>query len=436
MKVQSKKMTVCLTMFLLIMLIGCSGSKKQYFESTQFREASFCQKCHGEIYSQWEGSTHSFAQKDPIYLKLYLLAEKETKGEAEKFCTASICHTPIGNLANEIPPIDGSKLSEIAKYGVQCDFCHTVSDMEKVGDGSYIVSPGKVKRGPFKKSKSPTHKTKFSRLHTEARFCGICHNVNHPVNGLALESTFTEWEEGPYNTGDPDTATTCQDCHMTPGPGETYPNPGKASSIGPEREHIYTHDFAGANVALAKLIGSEKHAKLAEERLKGAASVAVTGPEYANRGQAISVNVTVSNIGAGHNIPTGLTEIRQMWLEVLATDGNGNYIFSSGFVDSNGRIDPGAVMYHTTLGDAKGRKTNHIWFAEKILSDNRIPAGKSSVEKFDLKIPDDASGPLVVSAKLRYRSAPQDLVDELLGPDTFILPITDMTEGSAVVQIR
>jgi hypothetical protein len=435
MNAQSKKMAILATAVLMVFLIGCSGSNKKLFDSSEFKEASFCRKCHGEIFSQWEKSSHNNAQNDPIYQKLYQLAEKETKGEAEQYCAASVCHTPIGHLAAEIPPIDGSGLSKIAQDGVQCDFCHTISDMEKVGDGSYISSPGNIKRGPYKDSKSPTHKTEFSRMHTEARFCGICHNVNHPVNGLALESTFTEWEEGPYNTGDPDTSTTCQDCHMTPGPGETYPNPGKASSIGPEREHVYVHYFAGANVALAKLTKSDKHQALAEERLKAAASIDIKGPESASRGETFTATVTVTNIGAGHKIPTGLTEMRQMWIEVVATDANGNYLFSSGFVDQNGRIDPGAVMYKTEVGDAKGKKTDHVWFGEKILSDNRISPGQSSTEEYKIKIPGDASGPLTLTSKLRYRSAPQSIVDELLGSETFVLPITDMASTSLQIQI-
>lgn len=436
MKVQSKKMTALLTIALAILMTGCSKSNKQIVDSAEFKEPGYCESCHRELHSQWKGSPHSNAQKDPIYQKLYQLAEEETKGKAEELCAASICHTPIGSLAREIPPIDGSKLSEIAKLGVQCDFCHTISDMEKVGNGSYIVSPGRTKMGPFKDSDSPAHDTNYSALQTQAKFCGLCHNVNHPQNNLPLEATFTEWDEGPYNTGDPDTSTLCQDCHMTPGPGETFKNPGKASSLGPDRPLIHTHDFAGANVALAQLMGSPRHAQLAEERLKAAATVTITGPNSADRGQPIILQVGVKNVGAGHKIPTGLTEMRQMWLEVVATDGAGSYIYTSGFVDNDGRIDPGCVMFNTVLGDAKGKRTLHAWNAERILSDNRIPPGQMKVEKYTIKVPPDVAGPMTIEVKLRYRSAPQDLVDQLLGPKTIKLPITDMAQGSVVIPVR
>lgn len=436
MKAQIRGMTAFFTLLTVVFLFGCGGSDKQFIDSSNFREASYCGKCHRELFEQWKGSPHNNAQNDPIYQKLYLLADKETGGKAEELCAASVCHTPIGNLAAEIPPIDGSKLSSIANQGIQCDFCHTISDSVKVGNGSYKVEAGKVKRGPFKDSESPAHDTAYSSLHTQARFCGMCHNVNHPVNGLPLQATFTEWAESPYNTGDADTSTPCQGCHMTPGPGETSSNPGKASSIGPERALIFTHDVTGANVALSQLMGSPHHARLAEERLKAAARIGISAPPLVNKSQPLPVEVTVKNVGAGHMLPTGLTEMQQMWLEVVASDANGNYVFSSGFVDNDGRIDPGCVMYNTVFADSKGKRTTHIWFAEKLLSDNRISPGQMKLEKYNIKVPNNVAGPITVEVRLRYRSAPQELVDELLRPDSFKLPITDMAKTSTVVQVQ
>ena len=397
MKVQIKWMTAFFVAFLLCLSIGCGDPKKQTIASSEFRDPGYCEKCHFELAKQWEGSAHSNAQKDPIYQKLYLLAEKETDGKAEEFCAASKCHTPIGYLANEIPPIDGSELSEISKLGVQCDFCHTVTDALKVGDGSYVVKPGKTKLGPYNDDSSMAHKNKYSKLHTQARFCGMCHNVNHPGNNLPLEATFSEWEDSSYNTGDPDTSTMCQDCHMTPGPTGTLSNPGQASSLASKRDLIYTHDFAGANVALANIMGSPRHAQLAEERLKAAARITVTAPGAVDKGTAMPVDIAITNSGAGHMLPTGLTEVRQMWLEVVATDANSDFIFSAGSVDAEGTIDPGATIYNTVLLDSKGKRTTHVWNAEKILSDNRIAPGKTKFEKFT------SMCPKIVQVRLRLR---------------------------------
>jgi len=49
------------------------------------------------------------------------------------------------------------------------------------------------------------------------------------------------------------------------------------------------------------------------------------------------------NIRAGHNLPTSLTNVRQMWLEVTAKDEAGKVLFSSGAVSPDGALpdDPG-----------------------------------------------------------------------------------------------
>jgi len=435
MKLQSKRMTACFTVLLAVSLIGCGGSERQVIDSSKFKDSTYCEKCHRDIYGQWTKSPHNYSYNDPIYQKLYLLADKETKGKAEETCAGSVCHAPVGSLAGEIPPADGSKLSEIAKEGIFCDFCHTVSDMEKVGNGLFVMSPGKVKRGPFEDAVSPVHETEYSRMHTEARFCGICHNFNHPVNDLPLITTFTEWEDSQYNTGDPETSTACQDCHMTPGPGEKGNNPGIAASLGPNRNLIFTHNIVGANIALAQIIGSPTHAQLAEERLKSAASISINNPPTAEKGTSVPVEVTVKNIGAGHMLPTGVTELRQMWVQVTATDSSGNFIYSSGFLDSKGNVDDKCTMFNTVFADLDGKKTSHSWLAEKVISDNRIPPGESKSEKFEIKIPKDTSGQITIDVKLRYRSAPQDLIYELLDSEAKKLPITDMASSRAVITI-
>jgi len=40
-------------------------------------------------------------------------------------------------------------------------------------------------------------------------------------------------------------------------------------------------------------------------------------------GEVVTLEVKVRNVAAGHNLPTSLTEVRQMWLDVQAVDGAG-----------------------------------------------------------------------------------------------------------------
>ena len=403
--------------------VGMVASKGM--ESSDFDDPSVCRGCHSDIYDQWDGSLHSASYTDPLYLKLEEIASEETDGLTDDYCTK--CHTPIGVLSGEVPPIglDNPNLGEISKKGISCDFCHSVNGSTGIGNGAFTVSPDGTKRGPHDDSKSPYHKTEFSDLHTKSEFCGMCHDVSHPVNGHPIETTYTEWKEGPYNTGDPKTATYCQDCHMTPGITQFEANPGKSTSMGPEREHIYTHYFVGGNVAVPVLLESEVHRKMAEDRLKSAAKLELEVSD-AKAGEEAEIKVKVTNIGAGHKLPTGLTEAREIWIEVIATDSEGKKIFHSGELDENGNVDSGAVMYHTVLADAEGNPTLKVWKVESTISDNRISPKETRIETYHFNIPNDAKSPILIQAKLNYRSASQELLDLLLGKDTVVSPVLEM----------
>lgn len=409
--------------------------------AAEYEDPAVCGGCHNEIYEQWNGSMHSNAWKDPVFLKLYAMASEETKGLTDGFCTR--CHVPVGVLKGEIPPADGSKLSDIARKGIQCDFCHTVNASKGIGNGAYVSSPGKTKRGPLRDSFSTYHDTAYSDLHTKSEFCGMCHDVTHPVNEKPIERTYTEWKESPYNTGDPKSTIYCQDCHMRQKPGlpatgatEKRNLPGKDALGGPDREHIYTHYFAGGNALLPGILGSEDHNRLAIERLQNAAKIDIVTPEKARAGEQAIVGVKVTNTGAGHKLPTGLTEAREMWLDIGVRDAKGNEIFRSGALDKGGNIDPNAVIYRTVLGDASGNPTLKVWAADHVISDTRIPPKGYSVEKYYISLPESAEGPLTVEAKLYYHTASQELSDLLFGKGAVDVPEIEMTKATASLNVE
>lgn len=410
--------------------VGLAASET--IESSDFDKPSTCGGCHSDIYDQWEGSLHSLAYTDPLYLKLEEIASEETDGLTDDYCTR--CHTPIGVLSGEVPPIglDNPKLSEISKNGVFCDFCHSVNGSTGIGNGAFTVSPDGIKRGPHEDSKSPYHETAFSDLHTKAEFCGMCHDVYHPVNGHPIETTYTEWKEGPYNTGDSETTTYCQDCHMTPGITQFEANPGKSASMGPERDHIYTHYFVGGNVAVPGLLESDAHKKMAEERLKSAAKVELDVSD-SKAGEEAEIKVSVTNVGAGHKLPTGLTEAREVWIEVVATDSSGKEIFHAGGLDEDGNVNHDTVMYHTVLADAEGNPTVKVWEVVSTISDNRISPKETKVETYNFMIPEDAKIPITVKTRLNYRSASQELLDTLMGKGVIVAPVVEMASATETI---
>ncbi len=393
---------------------------------SDYTQPEVCGGCHAEIYSQWNGSMHSLAHKDPVYQKLFLMASRETNGSFDAFCTK--CHAPIDYLSGDIPSADNYKVSEISEKGISCDFCHTVNASSGIGNGAFISSPGRVKYGPFNDSSSIYHETAYSELHTRAEFCGMCHNVAHPFNGLVLESTYTEWKEGPYNETTP-----CQHCHMTPGVTKFMANPGRDAAGAPMREHIYTHYFVGGNAMLPGLLGSPEHERLARERLRSAAKVEIESIERTN--DTVSISIKVTNIGAGHKIPTGLTEAREIWLNVEVRDKTGNTIFRSGGMDEGGYIDKDAVIYHTVFGDSEGNPTEKVWLADRILLDNRIPPKGYSIEKYNFTIPKNTQSPLLIDVRLNYVSASQELSDLLFGKGSVKPPVIEMASANTTLDI-
>jgi len=409
----------------------------------QFIDPSVCGRCHSEKFKQWNGSMHSKAFYDPLWRKATKLFFKEAKSKDEvlemKACVK--CHTPLGFRSYLIssPGDDYDKLAHLPAQGIFCNWCHNINEAKHIGDAGYEVATGSGEEepstmlGPLKDATSDFHPSKYSELHTKSEFCGLCHNVSHASNKLPLEQTFDEWKNSPYNTGNPETTVNCQDCHMRQRPGfpstgntERPDNPGKSADNGPLRKHTWTHYFVGANAITPKLQGSDVHAHMAIERLKHAADLELIKSTSYKKGGLSSIKIKVINSGAGHYLPTGLTEVRQMWLSVAITDAKGNIIFRSGSLDENGNIDDGSVIYYTQLGNIKGEPVLNVALADRILYDHRVPPKGYLLEKYAFQIPSDAASPFTVEAVLKYRSLSQSLAKSLLGNRAPNIPIVEM----------
>ena len=429
---------------------GKKAVKKEDFDIFTFRKVrvqefikpEICAQCHSEIFRQWQGSMHSKAFVDPIWraaTKLFL-EEVAKSSDISEMKTCVKCHTPLGFRSYSMmsPADDYDKLTDLPAQGIFCNWCHNISSALHLGDAGYEVEPGggeadpATMLGPFKDAASPYHPTKYSELHTKSEFCGLCHNVSHAANHMPVEQTYNEWKNSPYNTGNPSTTVSCQDCHMRQRPGipatgktDRPDNPGKASDLGPERDHIWTHYFVGANAVVTNIMGSEMHAQMAVERLQNAADLKLIKNDSYRKNELSQIRVKVINSGAGHYLPTGLTMIRQMWLDVKITDAAGKILLRSGALNEKGEIDKDAVRYHTKLGNEKGEVLN-VALADRVLYDHRIPPKGYIVESYSFYIPDDAVSPLSIEATLKYRSISQGLTKTLLGEDAPEIPVINM----------
>ncbi len=411
-----------------------------------------CGGCHNAIFEQWKGSMHANALIDPVFqaaTKLFL-SEATAQGDREEALACVRCHTPFGHLSKtaETTAADYAAAVETldARSGIFCDFCHSVKGSAGVGNAPFLVDDGredakKIKHGPRTDAVSPYHGTAFSHLHTKSEFCGMCHDVTHAFNGMPIERTYTEWRESPYNTGDPATTVHCQDCHMRQRPGVPATgstarpeNPGVSALGGKEHAHIFTHYFVGANAALPGLFdGGEPKTAIAYENLQNCATIEITAPPLPLAWRNADIQVTVNNVGAGHYLPTGLSEMREMWLEIKVKDAMGRTLFQSGGVDGKGSLEPQTRLFNIVLADKEGNHTVNVATADRIVSDTRIPPKGYRTEHYTFFVPLRGILGYTVEARLRYRSAPQSIINTLLGSAASTLPIIEMTSASAEV---
>ncbi len=416
--------------------------------SSEYENPNRCKICHGDIYRQWNGSMHSNALKDPVFQALWVMGDRETNGDIRNLCAG--CHTPIGTVGEEVV-LDAEKgvftAGTIASRGVQCDFCHTVAELTwentplmQPYNAAMLMDPGDLKRGPYRNSDSPGHDTAYSKLHTTAEFCGSCHNVFHPATNFPLERTYEEWRISVYARA----GIVCQDCHMMPlekaieaaATMQKPINPGKASPLGPERNNVYTHEFVGGNFTVTAMLGADKHAAMARARLKSAAVIKILLPDKAVSGKVARFTVEVFNVGAGHNLPTSLTEVRQMWLDVAVKDPRGNVLYRSGAVDEKGDIDPDANIFHAVAVDKDGNVTYKPWEISHFSYVRTIPPKGSDVSDYAFLVPPKLKkGELVIDAVLRYRSLSQELADTLFGEGAIEVPVVDMTAARSVLEV-
>jgi hypothetical protein len=405
------------------------------WEKTQsgFTEPEVCQGCHPQQYDEWNGSVHAFAFQDPVYQGELNKGFKAMGHEVTKQCEG--CHSPAGVVTGEIKGPGLKGLGRMALAGVSCDICHSISGVTHLQtpthepeNGSFILAPGVdakdgsqlVKRGPAKPSAEcggGFHACAESPLHAQADLCAGCHQVYHFESHFPLESTYLEWKHGPYAQKD----IHCQDCHMV----ETETFLKTADTFRKPERSEYRHYFSGANYLLYYLAGAaakkagdkdlaaslEKKYQMAVAKLKAAADIEVQ-PVYRS-GVLAEVKVRVKNIRAGHNLPTSLTNVREMWLEVTAKDAGGNIVLDSGGPDKAGSLVQNTRMLNS---DGMGRDFHFAidpWVVTAFSRHDTIPPRGYKDAWFGVS-PVRKQGSVAVEARLLYRQADQKVAAKLL----------------------
>ncbi|HEX9101437.1 MAG TPA: hypothetical protein VF997_04500, partial [Polyangia bacterium] len=266
------------------------------------------------------------------------------------------CHAPFAGHADPAEPG--------AHEGVNCDTCHSISavDERPQGAGFSLHTQENVKLGPLCDAKDHYfHKMGCSPLHKEGRFCAACHLLYRDAGGARLPvfTEYEEWRDGPAAAEGLD----CQSCHMPAVKGLEVARGWKPRPFG--------HDHG--------LLGRDGNLRRRALRLRLEVGAAAGG---------VHVAASVTNVGSGHAVPSGLPG-RRVVLRVVC-------------VDQKGQEQSRAEReYARVLVDAAGRE-RPFYAATHLLRDERIGPRASRDERFELLAAQSGS----VQVQLLWREVP------------------------------
>lgn len=433
-------------------------SDASFYHSEDWTNSTKCKSCHGDIFKQWSNSNHKhMAGSNPYYMVLETLAGEDVNGEFRTWCMG--CHNPSaltngktksahemdGNFVRADTFEGDAKLFEKdfeqksnfrLEEGVSCVACHAIKKADAKGNASFSLALKGREKYAFEDSSVGTlsffgekfinanpqvHKQSYSsKLYKQSSYCASCHNESHPINGTKIVSTYDEWKNSPFgDKRDKKRYKTCIDCHMTNLNKSGFtPLKGRSTDGGAIKKDVKVHHFAGSNHFLASL-KSKEAAEQSLFLLKQAAKLS----SWTKDGKLF---VRVTNSGAGHHLPTGAADFRELWLMVKVKDASGKVVFASGELDKNDEIMAGSRIFQKVFGDEASKPVGlYFWRYKKLLSDTRIPAGKSRIEVFEL--PKGLKQPLSREVSLMFRIYPQwvSLAVQKVYPQ---LPLPDAVE--------
>jgi hypothetical protein len=240
-----------------------------------------------------------------------------------------------------------------------------------------------------------------------SEFCGSCHDVRlfgTDVLGVAngehfkrLRNAYSEWLEfAAERKRSGRDAPTCQACHLSGFPGACEPLDPSGASAPPSFEGsqracppgtrfdarapgalplgrvavssaaetpIHPHYFSGVDIPLSEAFdvaladertldvsGIPLGARARRDLLLASALRLELGALERRRG-ALDVPVTVENVGAGHRVPAGFSQERELWIHLRVTDARGRTLYEVGRVDRHDADLRDKILLSVTTDD-------------------------------------------------------------------------------------
>ncbi len=289
--------------------------------------------------------------------------------------SCAVCHQTIGPVG---PHRAGSAYegnSSWTSFTTGAEFSSRPEDRNGsfgVGNSGYLLDASMFRSAGRDASAivhgSPNRTT--SAYIRSSEFCGACHDVRlfgTDVLGASdrgehfkrLRNAYSEWRawSDTERSAGREPAT-CQGCHMSQYPGVCAPSPGsrgdgdcpagtKFQSKSPVVDpHAVSHYFTSVEVPLtvgfpdafatdATLDGFGVPIGLRQRRDAMLRHTFTLAMDAATRsGSELRVPIRIENVGAGHRVPAGFSQEREIWLELDVRDSRGALVYRVGHVES------------------------------------------------------------------------------------------------------
>ena len=237
--------------------------------SKYFMKSDACQRCHADIYQQWDSSMHHFSSFNNQWYRKSIEYMQDVAGvRSSKWCAG--CHDPALLYSGLFDtPIEQIVDRPEARAGLGCLMCHSIVQVKStMGQGDFFLEYPKLhelaaSENPFVRklhdfvvrlNPEPHRRTflkPFMRADT-AEFCSSCHKVHLdvPVNHYRWIRGFNEYDnwqasgvsgQGARAFYYPKSPMNCADCHM---PQVLSSDDGNVNGL------VHSHRFPGANTAV------------------------------------------------------------------------------------------------------------------------------------------------------------------------------------------
>jgi len=237
--------------------------------SQYFMKSEACQRCHADIYKQWNSSMHHFSSFNNQWYRKSIEYMQDVAGvKSSKWCAG--CHDPALLYSGLFDtPIKQIVDRPEARAGLGCLMCHSIVEVKStMGQGDFFLEYPKLHElaasdNPVVRSlhdflvrlnPEPHRRTflkPFMRADT-AEFCSSCHKVHLdvPVNHYRWIRGFNEYDnwqasgvsgQGARAFYYPKAPMNCADCHMPQVPSG---DDGNVNGL------VHSHRFPGANTAV------------------------------------------------------------------------------------------------------------------------------------------------------------------------------------------